>query len=85
MSLFFCFEFCKLLYVWNEFGAEKKKTELEGLKASMLELEKTIQSKFHGSTRELEDSIERFHSEMKVKEVRRNDVSTWISFNRKCL
>ena len=45
------------------------------MKTSMLELEKTIQSKFRGSTRELEDSIERFHSEMKVKEVCRNDVS----------
>jgi hypothetical protein len=71
--------------VWNELGAEKKKTELEGVKASMLELEKTIQSKFRGSTRELEDFIERFHSEMKVTEVRRNEVSLWISFIRKCL
>lgn len=58
---------------------EKKKTELEGLKASMLELEKTIQSKFCGSTRELEDSIERFHSEMKVKEVCRNDLTSKLS------
>jgi hypothetical protein len=55
------------------------------VKAGVLELEKTIQSKFSGSTRELEESIERFHTEMKVKEVCRNDVSIWISFNRKCL
>jgi hypothetical protein len=71
--------------MWNELGAEKKKTELEGVKASILELGKTIQSKFRGSTRELEEFIERFHSEMKVKEVCRNDVSIWIFFNRKCL
>ena len=45
------------------------------MKAGMLELETTIQSKFRGSTRELEDFIERFHAEMKVKEVCRNDVS----------
>ena len=45
------------------------------MKASMLELEKTIHSKFRGSTRELEEFIERFQSEMKVKEVCRNDVS----------
>jgi hypothetical protein len=48
---------------------------LEGVKAGILELEKNIQNKFGGSTRELEESIERFHTEMKVKELSRNDVS----------
>jgi hypothetical protein len=55
------------------------------VKAGMLELEKNIQSKFRGSTRELEEFIERFHTDMKVKEVCRNNVSIWISFNTKCL
>ena len=55
------------------------------MKAGQLELEKNIQSKFSGSTSELEEFIERFHTEMKVKEVCRNDVSIWISFNRKWL
>jgi hypothetical protein len=54
---------------------EKKKTELNGIKASQLELEQNIRSKFKGSTSELEASIERFHIEMKLKEKCRNDVS----------
>ncbi|GFG30387.1 hypothetical protein Cfor_05842, partial [Coptotermes formosanus] len=58
---------------------QKRKTELEGVKAGMLELEKNIQSKFRGSTRELEEFIERFHTDMKVKEVCRNNLTSKLS------
>jgi hypothetical protein len=54
-------------------------TELKGVKAAQLELEKNIQAKFKGSTSELEECIERFHMEMKVMETRRNDVSVFSS------
>lgn len=56
-------------------------TELNGVMAAQAELEKNIQSKFKGSTSELEAFIERFHTEMKVMEVRRNDVSMLSAFN----
>lgn len=58
-------------------------TEFKGVKAAQLELENNIQSKFKGTKSELEAFIERFHMEMKVKEVRRNDVSILFSFNIK--
>jgi hypothetical protein len=58
---------------------------LEGVKAGMLEIANNIQCKFDGSTRHLEEFIERFHTEMKVKEESRNAVSICIFFNRKCL
>jgi hypothetical protein len=65
-------------FIWNELSVEKKKTELEGLKAAQLELEQNIQSKFKGLTSELEASIKRFHTEMKLKETCRNDVSILV-------
>jgi hypothetical protein len=51
---------------------------LEGVKAAQVELEQNIQSKFKGSTSELEASIKRFHLEMKLKETCRNDVSILV-------
>ncbi|XP_033607955.1 DNA repair protein RAD50 [Cryptotermes secundus] len=53
---------------------EKKKTELEGVRAAQMELEQNIQSKFKGSTTELEAVIKMFHVEMKLKETSYKDV-----------
>jgi hypothetical protein len=55
------------------------------VKASQRELEENIQSKFMGSTSELEACIERFHTKMKEKEICCNDVSVYFSFNINCL
>jgi chromosome segregation ATPase len=58
---------------------EKKKTELEGVKAAQMELEQNIQSKFKGLTSELEAFIKTFHVEMKLKETCRSDLTPKLS------
>ncbi|XP_069688803.1 DNA repair protein RAD50 isoform X2 [Periplaneta americana] len=53
---------------------EKKKTELQGVQRNEHELEESIETRFQGTTEELNKVIENFNSEMKVKQIERNNL-----------